>query len=563
MRTVANTDFARRLNTLLQAGPQQRPATRPPAEAAAAPVDSQDLTQLSPAEQKEVHSASEKFARIKTLMSGVISAPHENKVEILEILRAATGRELNLILSFVNMGELLSQMDNHNIFVEDPLYVEMLNLLCRTRKEELAPDILQQVISALLVGFTSSQEQNQILHLFQNLSKDKLNALLMDLDLPAFFKQMTLKLYGSTQYVSLLRTICETRAPDLSGAAKARIIAGFLKGPMHGKDEKAILQLLRTASKSELNDILASIGPASLLDGISDHLLGSKNKQALLQLLTSRAADISWDAKAALVGVLRKSPLGGESEACVRQIFLTTSGRELTLLKDAIDNNDAEHDLHMLIYSQLNSEETREVILQHIATEARNLQLPESKVYTDGQANVLQNNQHDRRYPAGASYPGATAFYAGLNGVASACLLGKPLARLAQHRALFPEYMVILVADSRYESLAAINEQIDSAEIRFKTIFVQDVTGLSPEVRSGHKARNIEIFDTYIGAALAGKDRGLISSEGVFRVASEALKEFEAANLPPAQHNARREEFQRDIQAWNSTALLSQRLQMH
>jgi hypothetical protein len=59
-----------------------------------------------------------------------------------------------------------------------------------------------------------------------------------------------------------------------------------------------------------------------------------------------------------------------------------------------------------------------------------------------------------------------------------------------------------------------------------KKVFIHNVTGLNQPERAGFAAKDVHIFDTYVGAALEAYQSGLISKEGLLRVAAGAQREL-------------------------------------
>jgi hypothetical protein len=81
-----------------------------------------------------------------------------------------------------------------------------------------------------------------------------------------------------------------------------------------------------------------------------------------------------------------------------------------------------------------------------------------------------------------------------------------------------------------------------------KRVFIHNVTDLSDAQRADFAAKGVTIFDTYVGAAVEAYKSGLITREGLERVATSAQRELgEISFSQPAQKAARQAELDRDV----------------
>ena len=110
-------------------------------------------------------------------------------------------------------------------------------------------------------------------------------------------------------------------------------------------------------------------------------------------------------------------------EAGIVEVFLSTSGLELTELKDRIDAGNDHRDLQQLVYHDLDDAGLREALIAHLRREAEAVRKRHG-----GQGVKLLSDIDDTIYPnfgdrrtwslVDAAYPGVVAFYQALTGPA-------------------------------------------------------------------------------------------------------------------------------------------------
>jgi hypothetical protein len=61
-----------------------------------------------------------------------------------------------------------------------------------------------------------------------------------------------------------------------------------------------------------------------------------------------------------------------------------------------------------------------------------------------------------------------------------------------------------------------------------KSVMIHNVTDMSDADRAAWAKKGAFVFDTYVGAATHAYQEGLISKEGLMRVAGSAMKDFNA-----------------------------------
>lgn len=81
-----------------------------------------------------------------------------------------------------------------------------------------------------------------------------------------------------------------------------------------------------------------------------------------------------------------------------------------------------------------------------------------------------------------------------------------------------------------------------------RAVFIHDVVATPQEQRDAWRERHVFFFDTYVGAAVDAFHAGVISRDGVDRVAAAARESLAAIAFPsPDQRQAREAELERDL----------------
>jgi hypothetical protein len=379
-----------------------------------------------------------------------------------------------------------------------------------------------------------------------------------------------------------------------SAQAKLTAISRLMSGPTSAGEEKQILDLLRAAPKGELNYLVSKLDTHELMEDVDNHLFGPKNRDALVSLLcTERAGDLSVGAKVSLINGMQQGRTEGFEEKAVRDLFLSTKGADLTALKNGIDAGGDFHDLQQLVFSDIDDAGVRQQILDHIQREAS--PAGAVKVLSDID-DTLYENLKDSRYPKKTVYPGVVEFYkelengrtgnltfvtarpgdpAGLiegltektlkgKGVPEATILtGNLISNLSnnaiadekfknftQYQQLFPEYGYVFTGDSGQGDAIFGAKMREAAPSAVKAVFINDVVNTPQDKRDQARAKGVFFNDTYVGAAVEAFKLGLISRDGLQRVASAASDAM--AKIPfedPAQQKARQAELDRDLDA--------------
>ncbi|WP_224360496.1 phosphatase domain-containing protein [Hyalangium versicolor] len=378
-------------------------------------------------------------------------------------------------------------------------------------------------------------------------------------------------------------------------------LRGWMRGHTDRGEEKQILDLLHSASPGEFNQVLSRMSRDELhglMGDMDNHLFGPQNHDALLALFSKdRLGDLSIDNRARVIDALQYHRTGSKAEEAVRDIFLGTQGSALTALKNAVDGGGDYHDLQQLVFHDIDNAGIRSQLLDHFRQQAQ----------ATGQVKVLSDiddtfyaNLKDDRYPGKTVYPGVKAFYseldkgagaspdregdltflsarpydrAGLaegltramldeNGLKNATVLSGDFLHLIgnsniaekkfdnwqQYRQLFPEYKSVFIGDSGQGDAIFGAKAVGTAPSDMKAVFIHNVTNMSADERKAMAQKGVFVFDTYVGAATEAFRRGLITREGLERVAASASREFDAVPFTSFElHAARKAELDRDL----------------
>ncbi|MFP2926150.1 phosphatase domain-containing protein [Pyxidicoccus sp. 3LG] len=389
---------------------------------------------------------------------------------------------------------------------------------------------------------------------------------------------------------------------DLNAATKKlETLRALMAGHTDTSEERRILELLTGASAAELNFLLANVDLEALLSDMDDRVIGPDHHTALLDLLcVKRAAELSLPVRASLVTALQSGSTHAQAEQRIRDLFLGLHGRELTAFKNLLDSGGNHQDLEKLLFDDVDDPGLREEILAHIRREAESTPSGENKVLSDID-DTFYANLKDKRYPSKTVYPGVLAFYAELDrgpgiipgrdgdltfvtarpmdalgvvenmtletlrehGVPPPAVLSGSFAHLLGNSRIadkkfdnfqrylraFPEYGFVFVGDSGQGDVEFGDRMLAAAPQGVHAVFIHDVVDTPEATRQTWRDKRIYFFDTYVGAAVEAFQRGVISRDGVARVARAAQESFEGIRFDsPGQREARRLELDRDLQ---------------
>ncbi|MCB9645828.1 MAG: DUF2183 domain-containing protein [Deltaproteobacteria bacterium] len=340
-----------------------------------------------------------------------------------------------------------------------------------------------------------------------------------------------------------------------------------------------------------------SAGPTRKARRIAD-LLAERPlfwRPRLTQLLRAATDDdlasLSVAQRAKAVTALQEGPTVEAEERAIARVFLASAGADLTALKNRVDAGD-HNDMVQLIHDDIDEADIRASLLAHFAAQAGPRPGPENKVLSDID-DTLKASINDKRYPKGTVYPGVRQLYLELDlggagagrvgdlgfltarpeieglaedlwtrqtlkdaGLGHVTILSGDLAHAFDHDAMaekkaenfrayhgvFPEYGVVFIGDSGQGDEAAGRAMLAGAPDHVRGVFIHDLDGTKPKDAGG----DVIFFDTYVGAAVQAHARGLISDQGLARVAAVALQEQEAV---PFKTDAQREHAQALLQA--------------
>ncbi|NTX38968.1 DUF2183 domain-containing protein [Myxococcus sp. CA033] len=382
---------------------------------------------------------------------------------------------------------------------------------------------------------------------------------------------------------------------------KLETLRTLMAGHTDTSEERRILDLLRDANAAELNYLLANIDLESLLGDMDDRIFGPDHHTALLTMLCrERAAQLALPVRASLVTALQRGGTPATAERALRDMFLSVHGRELTAFKNLLDAGNNHQDLEKLLFDDVDDPALREEILAHILREGEAAPSGENKVLSDIDDTFFANLK-DTRYPSKTVYPGVLAFYAELDrgpgiipgregdltfvtarpmdplgavenltfdslrkhGVPPHVVLSGSLTHLLgnsriaakkfdnfqRYVRVFPEYGFVFVGDSGQGDVEFGDKMLTAAPHAVHAVFIHDVVDTPEITRRAWREKRIHFFDTYVGAALEAFALGLISRDGLARVAIAARESMEGiAFTSAAQRDARKVELTRDLQ---------------
>jgi len=384
--------------------------------------------------------------------------------------------------------------------------------------------------------------------------------------------------------------------------ARVRAIEKRLRrGHTNRHDEAYIVHQLRDAPEGVFARVLDRLKLARLFSEVDDRRVGPDHLSTLYALLcVERLAELPIPLRAAVVEGASRGSTGAADEGAIRDVFVGTRGDELTALKNAIDSGDDHRDLQQVVYSDIDSGDVREAILDHISAEAAALARREVKVLSDID-DTFYCNWKDERFPKKTVYPGVRQLYVELDrgpheeagrmgdvafvtarpkdrpgfvermthktlrdlGVQDPTVLsgsfralhsneaiaGRKLRNFREYVALFPEYDFVFVGDSGQGDASFGAAMREHDEERVKAILIHDVVATSADERGKWSERGVTFFDTYIGAGMAALDLSLIQREGVARIVDTALEELSRITFEdPEAAKARRSELEIDVE---------------
>lgn len=387
--------------------------------------------------------------------------------------------------------------------------------------------------------------------------------------------------------------------------ANLRQISELMKGQTDRNEEKLILNIFKDSTAAELNELMGAMPPPDfhkLVGDIDNRLIGPDNRTAFLNMLSKeRLTHLTVENRAKLIGALQHHRTDRLDEITARDVFLGTKGADLTKLKKAIDHGGDHRDLQQFVFHDIDDVKIRGQLLEHFAKEAVAAPSGQFKVLSDID-DTFYANLKDDRYPKKTVYPGVKDFYVELDqggaaqeeaggdlmflsarpydragtsehltrdtleqaGVHDATVLSGDFAHLigneliaakkydnwVQIRQLHPEYGSVFIGDSGQGDAIFGAKALATPRTDMKKVFIHNVTRLSEAERADFAAKGIHIFDTYVGAATEAYKSGLISKEGLRRIAAAAQRELAQVQFASQDQKAAREnDLARDLEA--------------
>ncbi|SJN38119.1 phosphatase domain-containing protein [Luteococcus japonicus] len=368
-----------------------------------------------------------------------------------------------------------------------------------------------------------------------------------------------------------------------------------------GEDEEGrLLALLRALDTEELNELLDDHTADRLLGALDNHLLGSRNRDAVIDLVAvQRAGELDLHSRAAVIYGLQTGRTGHRGEEAIAGLVCAVEGAELTHLKNIVNLRSDHHDLEGLVFKDLDDRDIRQRVLDHIHAQAQGMPVTEAKVLSDIDDTVFCK-LHDHRYPRGTLYPGVLAFQEALDmgpdddplsigdltfvtarpmdffglvenhsreslkkaGVADLSVMsgspfsllsldtmaGKKLENIAHHVQLYPEYRMTFMGDSGQGDVQVGERLWQEFPEAMDAVFIHDVVDTGIQARREHAEHRVWFHDTYVGAAAKALELGLISRTRWKHVVDEAAQALEEIVWDSGeQEAAMRVLFERDL----------------
>lgn len=372
------------------------------------------------------------------------------------------------------------------------------------------------------------------------------------------------------------------------------VLTALLTGRPDRVGSQAVVDLLRTAGRDDLNHLLREVSGPVLFTGVD----GDARTELTELLGRTRRDELEPDTLARIVHGLQSQRRGVLRDEVLVEILLSRGGTDLTRLKNFINTAEDHQDLEDLVFVDFH-EPARDRVLAHIAAEAQGRVVKDPKILSDIDDTVFCK-LHDRRWPRGMIYPGVLALFEALDagpddapfdlgdltfvtarpadawglvenwsrtalrraGVSRLSVLSgslralmskeamatRKMENISHYRRLFPEYELVFLGDSGQGDVLVADRLVEVEAAAVRLVLIHDVIGTPHSVRMGHAQRGIHFHDTYVGAAATAFECRLISRAGMLAVAHEAVGGFERTRWDSvAQRDRMRDLFERDL----------------
>jgi hypothetical protein len=271
----------------------------------------------------------------------------------------------------------------------------------------------------------------------------------------------------------------------------------------------------------------------------------------------------------------------GPIETEVLEVFLSTTGKQLALLKRMLDGDIG---LHELVFERMHSG-LREKILNHIKDHADDT--PQHCIVLCDIDDTFWASWKDHRYPTQTVYPGCLQFLNDIQGADGVCranqekdyhtklcasheatfltarppflrastqnklrsaglphctsihgaiinllanslMAAKKRQNYCQYRQLYPEAQFVFIGDNGQAdhelALMLMEDEEERGQPNSLKCFIHDIKARSTAEEITHRTHNVDshgvtLFRSYAGAAIAAQTQGMISNKALFRVA--------------------------------------------
>ncbi len=304
--------------------------------------------------------------------------------------------------------------------------------------------------------------------------------------------------------------------------------------------------------------------------------------------------------KANRISELQQGTTSYAEEREIRELFLSTQGDELVLLKNLVDSRGSHQDLEKLLFHDLDEDDMRLSILKHIWKESKNTKNYGLKFFSDIDDTIYANLK-DKRFPQKTIYPGVTTFYRELNKAAlpvdkykmnhlvfitarpedrvgaventthkmlikagflpSVILTGdlphfftaedmfkEKMDNLRRYANIYPEYFHIFIGDSGQGDIKVAEALRKEFPQKCPIALIHQINSIPQKTIAQYAQAKIYFFQTFVGAANIAYYHKLISKTSLKTVIDQAINDFKKIKFETkADRQARAKELQKDI----------------
>lgn len=356
---------------------------------------------------------------------------------------------------------------------------------------------------------------------------------------------------------------------------------------IEGLEDKvhSMLSQLREMEAVALNDWIESAGFAQWFDTLSS----SKEKLFLKEVIRPRINELNIRSRGLLIKAMQVGPTYYQREKAIRDLMLSTHGRDLTVLKRHIDRGDNHRDLAQLLFHDIDRVDYRKEILEHIRREGLLHPCSEVRVISDLD-DTIYCNWADRRYPPKTVYPGVLQLHQelrgdvvvltgrvgdragllesryrkrlGVLGIKEITILtgtlvhqfvhpwifSKKWANLERHYRLFPEMRIVMFGDTGQADPEFLSKAARHYGVQVAKALLHNVKQLPPARRELCDRSGVALFDTYVGAARLLYQERLLDAEKLRRVMQAAQEDLDKIVFSRSEVRAARwRELERDL----------------